>query len=170
MLLAVLALLGEARGAALVRQELGVAATAPSTRRGQPPVAVMDELGEQLVRVQVEHRGTHRHGDLERLAAAAVEVLALAVDAVVGSAVRVIAERQERRHVVVGDQPHVAAVAAVTAVRAADGDGTLAPEADTARAAVTTASVQLALVDELGHFVQANAEGGWPSRIVASVD
>ncbi len=81
-----------------------------------------------------------------------------------------IAEGQERRHVVVGHEPHVTAVAPVAAIRAAEGHGTLAAEADTARAAVATASVQLALVDELGHFVQANAERGRPSRIVASVD
>ena len=74
------------------------------------------------------------------------------MDAVVGPTVRVVAERQQRRHVVVGDEPDVAAVAAVAAVRAAHGDGALTAEADAARAAVTAASVQLALVDELGHF------------------
>ena len=130
----------------------------------------MDQFRHQLVRVQVEHRGAHRHGNLERLTPAAVEVLALAVDAVVGPPVGMIVEGQERRHVVVGHEPHVTAVAPVATIRAAEGHGTLTAEADTARAAVTTASVQLALVDELGHFVQANAERGRPSRIVASVD
>ena len=48
VLLAVFALFGEARGATLVRQELGVAAPAAPARRGQPPVAVVDEFGEQL--------------------------------------------------------------------------------------------------------------------------
>ena len=89
--------------------------------------------------------------DLERLAAPAVQVLALAVDAVVGPAVRVVAEGQQRRHVVVGHQPHVAALAAVAAVRATEGDRTLPAERHAARAAVAAANVELALVDELGH-------------------
>ena len=80
-----------------------------------------------------------------------MQVLALAVDAVVGPAVRVVAEGQQRGDVVVGDQPHVAALAAVAAVRAAEGDRTLAAERHAAGAAVATAHVQLALVDELGH-------------------
>ena len=91
----------------------------------------------------------------QRLAAPSVEVLALAVDAVAGPAVRVVAERQQRRHVVVGDEPDVAALAAVAAVRAAEGDRPLPPERHAARAAVAAAHVELALVDELGH--RANA-------------
>ena len=69
----------------------------------------------------------------------------------VGPAVRVVAERQQRGHVVVGDQPDVAALAAVAAVRAAEGHRALAPERHAARAAVAAAHVELALVDELGH-------------------
>ena len=82
-------------------------------------------------------------GDLEVVAAAAVQVLALAVDAVAGPAVRVVAEREQRGDVVVGDQPHVAALAAVAAVRAALGDRALAPERDAAGAAVAAAHVEL---------------------------
>ena len=79
-----------------------------------------------------------------------------------GPAVRVVAERQQRGHVVVGDEPDVAALAAVAAVRAAEGDRTLAPERHAARAAVAAAHVELALVDELGH--RTNATGGLRSR------
>ena len=98
---------------------------------------------------------------------AAVEVLALAVHAVAGPAVRVVAERQQRRHVVVGDQPDVAALAAVAAVGPAHRDGALPPEADAAGAAVAAAHVELALVDELGHRIHAtggpsNARGAVP--------
>ena len=52
-LLAVLALLGEARGAPLVRPELGVAATTAAAGGGQPAVAVVGQVGEQLAGVQV---------------------------------------------------------------------------------------------------------------------
>ena len=151
VLLAVLALLGEAGGAPLVRQELGVAATTPAPGRGEPPIAVVDEFGEQLAGVEVEHRGADRHVDLEGLAATAVEILALAVDTALGAAVRVVPKGEERRHVVVGDQPDAAAVAAVAAVRAAHRDRAFTSEADATGAAIAAACVQLALVDELGH-------------------
>ena len=61
----------------------------------------------------------------------------------VGPAVGVVAEGQERGHVAVGDQPDVAALAAVAAVGAAVDDRTLPPEADAARAAVAPADVEL---------------------------
>ena len=65
----------------------------------------------------------------------------------------------------VGDEPDVAALAAVAAVRPAEGDRTLPAERHAARAAVTAAHVELALVDELGHHV--NATGGPSPRSVA---
>ena len=165
-LLAVFALLGEARCPPLVRQELGVAAPASPTGSREPAVAVVDEFGEHVTGVHVEHDGAHRHGDLERLAPATVHVLALAVHPIIRPTVRVVAEREERRHVVIGDQPDVAAVAAITAVRSAHRLGTFTAEADAARAAITTSDVQLALVDELRHFFEANAPDATPSPIV----
>ena len=153
-LLAVLALLGEVRGPAPVVEELGVAPPAAPAGGGQPAVAVVQQLGEHLAGVQVGDDGALGHGDLQRLAALAVEVLALAVDAVAGAAVGVVAERQQRGHVVVGDEPDVAALAAVAAVRSAEGDRTLPAERHAARAAVAAAHVELALVDELGHHDQ----------------
>ena len=152
--LAVLTLLGEARRATLVRQELGVAAPTAPTGGRQPAIAVVQQFGEQLAAVEVGHDGALGHRDLERLPALAVLVLALAVHPVVGAAVRMVAERQQRRHVVVGDEPDIAALAAVAAVRTALHDRTLASERHAARAAVTAAYVELAFVDELGHQSQ----------------
>ena len=77
-------------------------------------------------------------------------VLALAVDAVAGPTVRVVAEREQRRDVVVGDEPDVAALATVTTVRAAHRDRAFTTERHTARAAVPAPHVQLTFVDELG--------------------
>ena len=84
-------------------------------------------------------------------AAGAVAALALPVDAVVGPPVRMVAERQQRCDVAIGDQPDVAAAAAVAAVRAALRHVRFATERDAARAAVTAFDVQVALVDEAGH-------------------
>ena len=77
-----------------------------------------------------------------------------------GPPVRVVAERQQRGDVVVGDQPHVAALAAVAAVGPAEGDRALPPERHAARATVAAAHVELALVDELGHRVHATGRLG----------
>ncbi len=90
-------------------------------------------------------------------AALAVQILALAVNSVVGTAMRVVAKRQQGRHVVIGDQPDVAALAAVAAVRAALHDRALTSERHAARAAIAAAHVELAFVDELRH--QRNATG-----------
>ena len=91
------------------------------------------------------------HGDLEVFAAPTVQVLALAVDTVAGPAMRVVTEGQQRGDVVVGDEPHVAALAAVASVRPAEGLGTFAPERHAACSPVSTAHVELGLVDELRH-------------------
>jgi hypothetical protein len=64
-----------------------------------------------------------------------------------------VTESQEGRHVVVGGQPHVAALAAVAAVGPAERHRTLPPERHAARPTVATTHVELALVDELGHEV-----------------
>jgi hypothetical protein len=50
---------------------------------------------------------------------------------------------------VVGDEPHVATVAAVAPVRSTAGDVRLAAERHRARAAVASLDVEAALVDEL---------------------
>jgi hypothetical protein len=62
--------------------------------------------------------------------------------------VRVVLEGEQRSDVVVRDQPHVAALAAVAPVRAAFSDVRLTTERNCARAAVTGLYVELALVNE----------------------
>ena len=150
-LLTVLALLGEARSPPLVGQEPGVAAPAAAAGGGQPPIAVSQQLGQQLPGVEVLDDGALRHGDLQVLATPTVEVLALAVDAVAGASMWVVAEGEQRGDVVVGDEPDVAALAAVTAVRPAEGLGPLAPERHAACSPIASAHVELGLVDELRH-------------------
>ena len=99
-------------------------------------------------------------GDELVVAAAAVHVLALAVHAVAGAAMRMVAKGEQRGDVVIGDEPHVAALAAVAAVRPALGDRALPAERHTAGAAVAAAHVELRLVDELGHLRPSYKAGG----------
>ncbi len=149
-LLAGLALLGERRRAALVREELGVAAPTLAALRAEPAVAGVDQVGQQVALEVVDH-GAFGDVDLEVGAGVAVALLAHAVHAAGGTAVRVVAERQQRGHVAVGDEPDVAAVTAVATVGAAAGHVRLTPERDAAGAAVTAPNVQLCFVDEPGH-------------------
>ena len=68
---------------------------------------------------------------------------------------RVVPESQEGGLVDRGDEPDVAAVAAVAAVGTPAVDVGLPPPRHRARAPVTGARVQLGLVDESGHGVPA---------------
>jgi hypothetical protein len=63
----------------------------------------------------------------------------------------VILKAQQRSLIVVGDQPYVAAVAAVTAVRTALGDVRFTAKADASCASVAGFSMQLRAVDEGTH-------------------
>ena len=89
--------------------------------------------------------------DLQVVAATPCSFLPLPWTPLLGAAVRMVAEGEQRGDVAVGHEPDVAALAAVAAVRPAHGDVGLPPERDAARAAVAAAHVQLRLVDELGH-------------------
>ena len=65
----------------------------------------------------------------------------LAVGTVRGPPVRVVLEGEQRRHVAVGDQPHVAALAAIAPVRPAPRHVRLPPERHGPRSAVAGAHV-----------------------------
>ena len=75
--------------------------------------------------------------------------------AVGGAAERMVPEAEQRRLVHRRDQPHVAAVAPVAAVRAAPVDVGLAAPRHRPGSPVAGARVQLGLVDESGHGEEA---------------
>ena len=147
----VLSLFGKLRRATLVGEKSRVAATALATRNRHPPDAVSAQVGEDFTGVHVANDRALGNLHLEVAAAAAVQVFAHARDTVFAPSVRVVTECDERSHVVVGNQPYRAAVAAVAAVRTAVDHRTFAAEAHAASAAVATAHVELRLVDETAH-------------------
>src|SRR5437588_11425790 len=149
-LLCHLALLGEGWGPSPVGQEAGVALASPPAAGGHPPVAGRSQIGQRLA-VLAAHDGALGHLHHRVGTPGSVPALPLAVAALLGPAMGVVPEGQQRGHVPVGHQPHVSAGAAVAAVRAAAGDVGLTPEADGARAAVAPLDVELGLVRELGH-------------------
>ena len=128
---------------------------------GQPAVALVHQVGQHACRPG--RRPTVPSGTCTMLVVAplAVLLLARAVRAVGGPAVGVVAEGEQRGHVAVGDQPDVAARAAVTAVGSALGHVGLATDRHAAGPAVAAAHVDVALVDEAGH--DGTAYGVWTS-------
>ena len=150
-----LPLLGEGRGTPAVREEAGVAAPAPASFRRQPALAGVEEVGQHGAAL-VAHTGALGHGHLEVASAAPVLALPLPVGAALAGAVRVVLERDQRRHVAIDDQPDATARAAVTAVGPAEGNVRLPPEAHRSRAAVASLDMEPTLIDELRHQVEAS--------------
>ena len=87
-------------------------------------------------------------------------VFALPVNAALRFAVRMVLEGEERRDVVVGNEPDVAAVATIAAVGSTHDYWAFTPETDAARAAIASLHVQLAFVDELRHGTRCYAGRG----------
>ena len=134
--------------AARVRQEARVPSPAAAAVRGEPPVAVVDEVGEELA-VACPHDRALGDGDDEVFAARAVLLLAGTVLARRRTSVRMITEGEQRRDVAIGQEVHVATRAAVAAAGAALGRVRLAAERDRARAAIAATHIDLNLVDEV---------------------
>jgi hypothetical protein len=65
-----------------------------------------------------------------------MHVFALTVHAISSLAVRVVTEGQKRRHIVARDEPDVASVTAVAAVRASEHNRPFSAEADAACPAI----------------------------------
>ena len=65
--------------------------------------------------------------------------------------VGVISKRQQRRRVVVGDEPDTSAITAVAAIGTALGDVCFTTKRHAARAAIATLDIDVALVNEIGH-------------------
>src|SRR5512143_696405 len=92
-----------------------------------------------------------RHGHLQRFATPSVLILALAVHTVGGASMGMIAKREQRGDVAIGDEPHVATLSPIATVRATECHRPLPAEGDHAGTTVTAAHVELGLVDEPAH-------------------
>ena len=147
---ALFALLGKGRSTTLVRQEPGVALAAFAASGCEKPVAVVRQVG-KFGAIEEVYDGAFGHRNLDIGCGRAMLLLAAAMFAAGGLAVRVIAEAQKRRRVMVGDQPYASAIAAVAAVRAAFRDVCLTSKRHTARATVAALNVDIALIHEVRH-------------------
>src|SRR5688572_6475325 len=106
------------------------------------------EVADDFIGIDVYHHGADWHGDRVVLATLAVTLLAHAVLAALGLELLLVAEVDEGIEVLVGLDPDIATIAAITAVRAAERDELLATEANAAVAAVACGDRDFCFVDE----------------------
>ncbi len=106
------------------------------------------QVTEQLAGFGLVHEGTDRHLDDQVLPGFTTAVVAASVFTTLGNELALMPEIDQRVDAAVGFQQHAAAVAAVTAVRSAHGNVFLAPETDTAIAAVTGTHIDFRLIYE----------------------
>ncbi len=136
-----------------------VAEPALPSPRDEQALAVHGEIADLLVGRRVDDDRADRHAHDEILAALAGHLPAHAVLAALGAEFPLVAEIDQRVDALVGDQPDAAAGTAVTAVRSAERDELLAPEADAAVAAVAGMDFDGGFVDEF-HGKTGNGEWG----------
>jgi len=127
---------------------MDVAEAAAATLRHLQALAVRGEVADHLVGVDIGDHGAHGHANLDVLATLAVHLAAHAALATWGLERAHVAEIDKGVEAFVGHQPHGAAASAIAAVRAAEGNELLAPEAHAAVAAVTGRDPDLRFVDE----------------------
>ena len=125
-----------------------VAEAAIAALRQHCALADRGEIGEQRLAVLLVDLRAGRHLEHDVGAVGAVAVLAHAVAAALGLEMLLVAVVDQRVEAVDRQRDHVAALAAVAAVRPAELDEFLAPERHAAVAAVAGADIDLGLVEE----------------------
>src|SRR5690606_25388437 len=140
---------GLARGAVGRTLEVHVAQAALAALCDQQAVAMLGQVADDLVGLDIGDHGPDRHGDDQIVAGLAVHLPAHAVLPALGAELALVAEVDQGVEVLVRQQPDAAAIAAVAAVRAAQRDEFLAAETDAAVAAVACAYLDFGFVNEL---------------------
>ena len=153
-----LALFARGTGAGLARRTVHgalvvhVALAADAALGDQQAIAVVGEVADDLVGLDVDDLGADGYADGDVLAGLAEGLAAHAVLAALGAELALVAEVDQRVEVLVRLQPHAAAIAAVAAIRPAERNELLAPEADAAVAAVAGDDQDLGFIYEF-HWV-----------------
>jgi hypothetical protein len=109
------------------------------------------EVGQHFTGVHISHHGAFGNFYLERFTPFTVKVFAFTMNAIAGNTVRMIPKGQQGCHIAIRDEPNVATASTIASVGATHGHRSLSTKRHTARATVTGAHVQLALVNELAH-------------------
>jgi hypothetical protein len=112
---------------------------------------VLNKVGQDFTGVHVTRDSSFGNMDDEVFTTSSMEVFAFTVNAVASASVRVISKCQERRHVTVGQQPHIAALAAIATIGPTHSFRTFASETDASSAAVSAPHIQLGFIDKHAH-------------------
>src|SRR5262247_3800699 len=147
-LLARLAGIGMARRTVGRTLEMGVAEAALTAAREHRPLTYIGEVREQGLAILLVDLRAGRHLEHDIVAARAVAVLAHAAAAVLGFEMLLVAVVDEGVEPIDRLHDHVAALAAVAAVRPAELDEFLAPERHAAVPAVARANIYLGFIEE----------------------
>src|SRR5690606_30624875 len=127
--------------------------------REQHPVADARQVGDDGLLVLVKDFGAGGVAQHLVLSAAAGALLAHGMLAALGPKLQLVADVVEGVEPVDGLRPDIAASAAIAAIRAAELDELLAPEADTAGAAAARADIDLGEIQELHVRASQTARG-----------
>src|SRR5262245_4988633 len=125
-----------------------IAVTSTAAFRHQHPFARFREIMHYLAGFFVVDDGSNRHGDLEVVAVAAMPIAAFSVTAAAGTKHVVEPKFQKRVFVGVRFEVDAAAIAAVTAARAASRDVLLPAECNASVTSVAGFDCDLGFVDE----------------------
>src|SRR6266536_4378798 len=150
--------------------EMGVAEAALAAARDHRPLSYIREVCEQGLTVLLVDLRAGRHLQHDIVAARAVAVFAHAAAAVLGLEMLLVAVVDECVEPVDRLHNHVAALAAVAAVRPAELDEFLAPERHAAVPAVARADIHLGFIEEFHdpRYASTNAKIRERPRVVCS--
>jgi hypothetical protein len=133
--------------------EVDIAPAALAALGQQFDLAVFGQVGDDLAVVVIDDQGADRHAHVDVFRALAIAVRAAARFAVFALVHFGVAEVDQGVDVAVGDRPDGAALAAVAAVRTAEGAELLAAERGAAIPAVAGDDFDFCFVDKLHNFV-----------------
>ena len=148
-LLALLAWVGMARRLVGRRLEMCIAEAAIAASKQHDALAGLGQVRDQGLAVIIDDLRTGRHFQHHVGAVGTGAILALAVAALLCLEMLLVAVVEQRVEIGHALDDHVAAFAAVAAVRATELDELLPPEADAAVAAVARAHIDLGLIEKL---------------------
>ena len=166
-LLARLTALGDARSLIRRGSKSSVASSAPSPLSNQHSLPLLRQVSNELPGISITGHRAERHLDENIIALPALLPLALAVGASLGFEMNTALEADEGVQVRIGHQVDIATLAAIPAVRSAQGHVFLAAEADTAIPAVTSFNVNLGFIEEHSNHSLAIAAMKAPTSIAA---
>jgi hypothetical protein len=136
LFLADFTLFSKGGGAANIREETGVALSTATARSRHPAITLVNKVGKHRSFEIVDH-GALGDIDDQIVSTGTVHLLALAMNPVLGTAMRMVFEGKQRRDISISDKPDIAASATIATIGTTFGHVRLAAKRYAACAAVS---------------------------------